>query len=77
MDKASHQRFVKTTPKPNATKNSRGELLPPPPPPPPDADEDVLGAGEVVDCGGGMVLEGVGVEVTSALVVSWAALATT
>jgi hypothetical protein len=75
MDKASHQRFVKTTPKPNATKNSRGELLPPPPPPP-DADEDVLGAGEVVDCGGGMVLEGVGV-VTSALVVSWAALATT
>jgi hypothetical protein len=75
MDKASHQRFVKTTPKPNATKNSRGELLPPPPPPP-DADEDVLGAGEVVDCGGGMVLEGVGVG-TSALVVSWAALATT
>jgi hypothetical protein len=26
---------VKTTPKPSATKNSSGELVPPPPPPPP------------------------------------------
>jgi hypothetical protein len=25
----AHHRFVKTTPKPNATKNKRGELLPP------------------------------------------------
>jgi hypothetical protein len=33
----THQRFVKTTPKPRATKKRRGELelLPPPPPPPP------------------------------------------
>ena len=38
---AAHQRFVKTTPNPNATKNRRGELLPPPPPPPPPAADDV------------------------------------
>ena len=40
-----HQRFVKTTPNPKATKNRRGELLPPPPPP--DVVEDAAGAGDV------------------------------
>lgn len=69
---------MKTTPKPNATKKSSGELLPPPPPPP-DADELVLGEAEVVVCGGDTVLEGVavGAEVAIALVACWAALATT
>ena len=42
----THQRFVKTTPNPKATKNRRGELLPPPPPPP-DVVEDAAGAGDV------------------------------
>ena len=32
---STHHRFVKTTPKPRATKKSRGELVGPPPPPPP------------------------------------------
>jgi hypothetical protein len=33
-DNFSYQRFVKTTPNPRATKNSKGELVPVPPPPP-------------------------------------------
>lgn len=32
MNGSSYQRFVKTTPKPSATKKSKGELGPPPPP---------------------------------------------
>jgi hypothetical protein len=36
-------RLVKTTPKPNATKNSSGELVGPPPPPPPWLVEPVWG----------------------------------
>lgn len=32
--RATYHRFVNTTPKPKATKNSRGELVGPPPPPP-------------------------------------------
>jgi hypothetical protein len=40
----SHHRFVKTTPNPSATKNSKGELVgPPPPPPPPEAEEEAAG----------------------------------
>lgn len=31
-DHISYHKFVKTTPKPRATKNSRGELVGPPPP---------------------------------------------
>jgi hypothetical protein len=31
----TYHRFVKTTPKPRATKKSSGELVGPPPPPPP------------------------------------------
>jgi len=43
---ASYQRFVKTTPKPKATKKSSGELeFPPPPPPPPPAP---VGVGDAV-----------------------------
>lgn len=30
---ATYHKFVKTTPKPRATKNKRGELVGPPPPP--------------------------------------------
>lgn len=31
----AYHRLVKTTPKPSATKKSKGELVGPPPPPPP------------------------------------------
>ena len=49
----TYQRFVNTTPKPNATKNSSGELVGPPPPefplPLPPLDDGVgPGAGMVV-----------------------------
>ena len=37
--------FVKTTPKPKATKNNKGELVGPPLPPPPDVVEDDNGGG--------------------------------
>jgi hypothetical protein len=55
----THQRFVNTTPNPKATKNRRGELLPPPPPPP-DPVEVVPGAGTIGDDGGVRVVEGGG-----------------
>lgn len=41
---------MKTTPKPNATKNNNGELVGPPPPPPP-LDGVAVGVGEVTTCG--------------------------
>jgi hypothetical protein len=50
---------VKTTPNPNATKNRRGELLPPPLPP--DMVVVVLGAAEVVVGEDDNVVEGVDV----------------
>jgi hypothetical protein len=41
---------VKTTPKPSATKNKRGELVGPPPPPPPPLFPPVgVGAAGAVD----------------------------
>ena len=47
----AYQRFVKTTPKPSATKNNKGELVgpPPPPPPPPELVGEDDGADEVTD----------------------------
>lgn len=47
----TYHRFVKTTPKPSATKKSNGELVGPPPP--------VLGAAEVAAGGGIEEFEGV------------------
>ena len=41
----THHRFVNTTPKPKATKNSSGELVGPPPPPPPPPPEFEVGDG--------------------------------
>lgn len=38
----THHRFVKTTPKPSATKKSKGELVGPPPP---ELAADVVAAG--------------------------------
>jgi len=53
----TYHRFVKTTPKPRATKKRSGELVGPPPPPPPAADvvgpggaeEIALGAADMVE----------------------------
>lgn len=50
-----YHKFVKTTPKPRATKNRSGELVGPPPPPPPPEDVAAAGAGEVAE-GGGIVV---------------------
>ena len=53
---AAYHKFVKTTPKPRATKNKSGELVgPPPPPPPPPEDVAAAGATEVAE-GGGIVV---------------------
>lgn len=41
----TNHRFVKTTPKPSATKNSKGELVGPPPPPLPEPVPVVVGLG--------------------------------
>ena len=41
----TYQRLVKTTPKPSATKKSKGELVGPPPPPPPPLLAGLLVAG--------------------------------
>lgn len=43
----TYHKFVNTTPKPNATKNSSGELVGPPPPPfePPPPLDDGVGPG--------------------------------
>ena len=48
LDEYAYHRFVKTTPKPKATKKSSGELVGPPPPPPPVADVVAAGTGVVV-----------------------------
>ena len=40
----TYHRFVKTTPKPKATKKSSGELVGPPPPPPPPPPDDGVGS---------------------------------
>lgn len=56
----AHHRFVKTTPKPNATKNSKGELVGPPPPDSGDGvgdgggegDDDGAADSDVEDIGG-------------------------
>ena len=47
-----YHRLVKTTPKPRATKNSKGELVGPPPLPPPGGDVEAAGGA------GGAVVEG-------------------
>ena len=50
---STYHKFVNTTPKPRATKNSKGELVGPPPPPlPPAGDVDAAGGA------GGLVEEG-------------------
>ncbi len=49
---STYHKFVKTTPKPNATKKSNGELVGPPPPPPPvGVPEGAAGAGEATEVG--------------------------
>ena len=45
MPRDIHHRFVKTTPKPSATKKSKGELVGPPPP---ELAADEVAAGGVV-----------------------------
>ena len=50
-----YHRFVKTTPKPSATKKSKGELVGPPPPP-------ELGTVDVAAGGATAVLEGIEVD---------------
>lgn len=66
---STYHKFVKTTPKPSATKKSSGELVGPPPPPPP------LGADEVAAGGAsGSVEEGttpVTVGVAEVLMMGW------
>ena len=58
----AYHRFVKTTPKPSATKNSKGELVGPPPPP-------ELGA--VVAAGGATeVLEGIEVDAPDVAIIA-------
>ena len=59
----AYHKFVKTTPKPNATKNSRGELVGPPPPFWFAGVEDIVG-GEVVDAGTGVEVEVADCEIT-------------
>ena len=51
MYKETYHRFVKTTPKPSATKKSKGELVGPPPP--------ELGTDDVAAGGGTALLEGI------------------
>ena len=46
----TYHKFVKTTPKPNATKNNNGELVGPPPPPPPPLDGVAVGEDEGTAC---------------------------
>ena len=48
---------MKTTPKPKATKKSKGELVGPPPPPPPLAGV-VVADGAAVDVGDGIEVGG-------------------
>lgn len=50
----AYHRLVKTTPNPNATKKSNGELVGPPPPPPPLGADDVAAGGAT----GELVAEG-------------------
>lgn len=50
LRRETYHRFVKTTPKPSATKKSKGELVGPPPP---ELTADDVAAGEVI-----AVLEG-------------------
>lgn len=56
---STNHKLVNTTPKPKATKNSKGELVGPFDPPLPEVVEDIV-APEVVDVG---VVRGVGVGV--------------
>ena len=49
MCRETNHRFVKTTPKPNATKKSRGELVGPPPPELEGLDVAAGGATAVLD----------------------------
>ncbi len=46
MSEVTYHKLVNTTPNPNATKNSRGELVGPLPPPPPPPE---VGDGEAAD----------------------------
>lgn len=55
MCREVYHRFVKTTPKPSATKKSKGELVGPPPP-------ELLGALDVAAGGATAVLEGIAVD---------------
>jgi hypothetical protein len=52
----THQRFVKTTPKPNATKNKSGELVGPGLPPPWALGLDVAEAPAEVEVGVDIVM---------------------
>lgn len=63
----THHRFVNTTPNPNATKKSNGELVGPPPPllPPP------LGGAEVTAGLGETELPGTPVSVVEVIMASW------
>lgn len=48
MRRETYHRFVNTTPKPKATKKSKGELVGPPPPELGAADDDAVGEGITV-----------------------------
>ena len=62
----TYHRFVKTTPKPSATKKSKGELVGPPPPP--LAGDDVAaGATVVLE---GSVLDAAEVAISTALYIA-------
>ena len=59
-----YHRFVKTTPKPSATKKSKGELVGPPPPPP------ELGTVDVAAGGATAVLEGIEVDAADVAIIA-------
>ena len=57
-----YHRFVKTTPKPSATKKSKGELVGPPPP--------ELGAADVAAVGATAVLESIEVDAADVAIIA-------
>ena len=58
----AYHRFVKTTPKPSATKKSKGELVGPPPP--------ELGGVDVAAGGATAVLEGIEVDAADVAIIA-------